>query len=118
MDVAIPIRRGGEDYIIYILDNKATSNDLTDKMLVLIIEAAVQDVQLAVAVVHPQLAGKGLQHLGQLLRPVLLLPGGGGNLTFALTTGLETNTAGDKSNLTLDYMDVCRRPPDRRRSQS
>ena len=39
MDVAIPIRRGGEGYVIYILDNKATSNDLTDQMLVLIIEA-------------------------------------------------------------------------------
>ena len=41
MDVAIPINRGGEDYIIYILDNKATSNDLTDQMLVLIIESLV-----------------------------------------------------------------------------
>lgn len=39
MDVAIPIHRGGESYVIYILDNKATSNDLTDQMLVLIIEA-------------------------------------------------------------------------------
>ena len=39
MDVAIPIHRGGERYVIYILDNKATSNDLTDQMLVLIIEA-------------------------------------------------------------------------------
>ena len=41
MDVAVPIRRGGEDYIIYILDNKATSNDLTDQMLVLIVEALI-----------------------------------------------------------------------------
>ncbi len=41
MDVAVPIHRGGEDYIIYILDNKATSNDLTDQMLVLIIEALI-----------------------------------------------------------------------------
>ncbi len=39
MDVAIPIQRGEERYVIYILDNKATSNDLTDQMLVLIIEA-------------------------------------------------------------------------------
>ena len=39
MDVAIPILRGGERYVIYILDNKTTSNDLTDQMLVLIIEA-------------------------------------------------------------------------------
>ena len=41
MDVAIPIRRGEESYIIYILDNKATSNDLTDQMLVLIVEALI-----------------------------------------------------------------------------
>ena len=41
MDVAVPIRRGGEDYIIYILDNKSTSNDLTDQMLVLIVEALI-----------------------------------------------------------------------------
>ena len=41
MDVAIPIHRGGEGYVIYILDNKATANDLTDQMLVLIIEALV-----------------------------------------------------------------------------
>ena len=41
MDVAIPIHRGEQDYIIYILDNKATSNDLTNQMLILIIEALV-----------------------------------------------------------------------------
>lgn len=41
MDVAIPIHRGGEGYIIYILDNKATSSNLTDQMLVLIIEALI-----------------------------------------------------------------------------
>ena len=41
MDVAIPIHRGGEDYIIYILDNKSTSSDLTDQMLILIIEALI-----------------------------------------------------------------------------
>ncbi len=41
MDVAIPVHRGGEDYIIYIVDNKSTSNDLTDQMLVLIIEALI-----------------------------------------------------------------------------
>ena len=41
MDVAVPIHRGGQEYIIYILDNKATSNDLTNQMLVLIIESLV-----------------------------------------------------------------------------
>ena len=48
MDVAIPIHRGGEGYIIYILDNKATSNDLTDQMLVLIIEALVFGLVISV----------------------------------------------------------------------
>jgi len=28
------------------------------------------------------------------------------NLVFAMTTGLETNEAGDESNMALDYMDV------------
>ena len=41
MDVAIPIHRGGEPYVIYVLDNKATANDLTDQMLMLIIEALI-----------------------------------------------------------------------------
>ena len=41
MDVAIPISRGGEDYVIYILDNKATSSELTNQMLILIIEALI-----------------------------------------------------------------------------
>ncbi|MCI8303822.1 MAG: cell wall metabolism sensor histidine kinase WalK [Lawsonibacter sp.] len=39
MDVAIPVHRGGQGYVIYILDNKSTSSDLTNQMLVLIIEA-------------------------------------------------------------------------------
>ncbi len=41
MDVAIPIARGGTDYVIYILDNKATSNDLTSQMFLLIVESLV-----------------------------------------------------------------------------
>jgi len=39
MDVAVPIHRGDGAYIIYILDNKATANDLTDQMFLLIVEA-------------------------------------------------------------------------------
>ena len=39
MDVAIPIARGEESYVIYILDNKATANNLTDQMFILIMEA-------------------------------------------------------------------------------
>ena len=41
MDVAIPIERGGTSYVIYILDNKATANDLTDQMFIFIMESLV-----------------------------------------------------------------------------
>ena len=41
MDVAIPIRRGGENFVIYILDNKAASNSLTNQMFMLIMEALI-----------------------------------------------------------------------------
>ncbi len=41
MDVAVPVSRGGEDYVIYILDNKTTANKLTDQMFLLIMEALV-----------------------------------------------------------------------------
>ncbi len=39
MDVAIPIQRGEKHYIIYIVDNKDTVSDLTNQMLILILEA-------------------------------------------------------------------------------
>ena len=39
MDVAIPIQRGEDTYIIYIYDNKTTANNLTDQMFILIMEA-------------------------------------------------------------------------------
>jgi two-component system sensor histidine kinase VicK len=39
MDVAIPIHRGDDAYVIYILDNKTTANALTDQMFLLIVEA-------------------------------------------------------------------------------
>ncbi len=41
MDVAIPIHRGESEYIIYILDNKTTANNLTDQMFLLIVEALI-----------------------------------------------------------------------------
>ena len=41
MDLAVPIHRGEEAYIIYILDNKATVNNLTNQMFVLIVEALI-----------------------------------------------------------------------------
>lgn len=39
MDVAIPITRGDSDYIIYIMDNRQTVQDLSRNMFILIIEA-------------------------------------------------------------------------------
>ena len=41
MDVAIPIHRGSEEYVIYILDNKAIANGLTSQLFLLIAEALV-----------------------------------------------------------------------------
>ena len=41
MDVAIPIQRGDEEFIIYIYDNKTTANNLTSQMFTLIVEALV-----------------------------------------------------------------------------
>ena len=41
MDVAVPIQRGDKSYVIYILDNKATANELTDQMFVFIMESLV-----------------------------------------------------------------------------
>ncbi len=41
MDVAIPIQREDESYIIYIYDNKTTANSLTNQMFLLIAESIV-----------------------------------------------------------------------------
>ena len=49
MDVAIPIQRDGEDYIIYILDNRTTATSLTDQLVVLIIEALIFGLLISVA---------------------------------------------------------------------
>ena len=49
MDVAIPIQRGDEEYIIYILDNKATADKLTDQLVVLIVESLVFGLLISVA---------------------------------------------------------------------
>lgn len=49
MDVAIPIQRGDEDYIIYILDNKTTATALTDQLIMLIIESLIFGLFISVA---------------------------------------------------------------------
>ena len=41
MDVAIPITRGGEHYVVYILDNRETVQNLNNEMFQLILEALV-----------------------------------------------------------------------------
>ena len=41
MDAAIPITRGGQDYIVYILDNRETAQALNSEMFSLIMEALV-----------------------------------------------------------------------------
>ncbi len=48
MDVAIPIQRGGSDYIIYILDNKATVSNLNDQLFLLIMEALLFGLVISV----------------------------------------------------------------------
>jgi len=49
MDVAIPLHRGDEDYIIYILDNKTTATKLTDQLVVLIVESLIFGLLISVA---------------------------------------------------------------------
>ena len=48
MDVAIPITRGGERYVIYILDNRATVQSLNSEMFRLILEALVLGLIISV----------------------------------------------------------------------
>ncbi len=48
MDAAIPITRGGEDYIVYILDNRETAQALNSEMFTLIIEALVLGLIISV----------------------------------------------------------------------
>jgi len=48
MDVAIPIQRGGSDYIIYILDNKATVSNLNNQLFLLIMEALLFGLVISV----------------------------------------------------------------------
>ncbi len=48
MDAAIPITRGGQQYIIYILDNRATAQALNAEMFTLILEALVLGLIISV----------------------------------------------------------------------
>ncbi len=48
MDVAVPITRGGGHYILYILDNRQTSQRLSDQLFQLILEALVFGLAISV----------------------------------------------------------------------
>ena len=48
MDVAVPITRGGSEYIIYIYDNRATMEDLNGEIMVLIVQALVFGLAISV----------------------------------------------------------------------
>ncbi len=48
MDAAIPITRGGRDYIVYILDNRATARSLNAEMFSLILEALALGLVISV----------------------------------------------------------------------
>ena len=53
MDLALPITRGDSDYIIYILDQRASVRDLTDQMFLLIMEALVFGLVITVLLTFP-----------------------------------------------------------------
>ena len=48
MDVAIPIDRGGESYIIYIRDNRDTVDELNNQLFTLIVEALIFGLVISV----------------------------------------------------------------------
>ena len=48
MDVAVPVWRGDDAYIIYIYDNKYTADNLTEQMFTLIVEALIFGVVISV----------------------------------------------------------------------
>ena len=48
MDVAIPVTRGDNSYVIYILDNRATVEDLNSELFMLILEALVFGIVISI----------------------------------------------------------------------
>ena len=48
MDVAIPISRGGRDYVVYVKDNKQTVQSLTGQMVTLILEALAFGIVISI----------------------------------------------------------------------
>lgn len=78
MDAAIPISRGGEQYVVYILDNRQTVQTLNSEMFRLILEALVLGLVISAL-------------LSFLLAKTMVTP------LQRLTDGLEQVAAGDYS---------------------
>lgn len=79
MDVAVPLERGGRDYVIYIKDNKQAVTSLTGQMVTLILEALAFGIAISVL-------------LSVLLSKTLITP------IERLTEGAEEVAAGDFSH--------------------
>ncbi len=76
MDVAIPVSRGGREYVIYIKDNKQAVQNLTSQLVTLILEALIFGIVISVL-------------LSFLLSKTLITP------IERLTEGAEEVAAGD-----------------------
>jgi len=79
MDVAVPISRSGQDYIVYLHDNRATIQTLNSQLMVLIIQALVFGLVISVL-------------LSFLLAKAMITP------IERLTTGARQVAGGDFSN--------------------
>ena len=78
MDLAVPVQTESTMYIVYILDNKATVNDLTQEVLSVVLRSLVLGVAICIV-------------LSILLSRILITP------IRALTTGTQQVAAGDFS---------------------
>ncbi len=79
MDVAIPVVRGGRDYVVYIKDSKQAVQSLTNQLVVLILEALAFGIAISVL-------------LSFLLSKTLIIP------IERLTEGAEEVASGDFSH--------------------
>ncbi len=79
MDVAVPIRRGGRSYVIYVRDNKQNAQSLTGQLVTLILEALAFGIAISVL-------------LSFLISKTLITP------IERLTEGAEEVAAGDFSH--------------------
>ena len=78
MDLAVPVETEGGRYIVYILDNKATVNDLTGQILAMVLRSLILGVAISVV-------------LAIFLSQILITP------IRALTAGARQVAAGDFS---------------------